>query len=208
VARLIEFVVIFLVLPAVFGFTRHRIPAIPALWLLSAYCLTVLLRDRGFSRAQLWRSGSIRQVLPQVLGLFAFSASVIAAGVWIWAPNLFLNMPRTSPWVWAGIMLLYPVASVYPQGIVYRAFLFRRYGDYFQGQAWVLVVVSAFAFAFVHIIFRNWLAVGLTFVGGLLFALRYHRTGSLATSSFEHALYGCLMFTIGLGNKFLHVGLR
>lgn len=67
-----------------------------------------------------------------------------------------------------------------------------------------MIVASAAAFAFLHIIFRNWLAVGLTFAGGLLFAARYAGTGSLATSSFEHALYGCWLFTIGLGQYFYH----
>jgi membrane protease YdiL (CAAX protease family) len=60
------------------------------------------------------------------------------------------------------------------------------------------------AFAFLHIIFRNTLAVSLTFLGGLLFAARYAQTGSLATSSFEHALYGCWLFTVGLGQYFYH----
>jgi len=38
----------------------------------------------------------------------------------------------------------------------------------------------------------------------LLFAARYAETGSLATSSFEHALYGCWLFTVGLGQYFYH----
>ena len=67
-----------------------------------------------------------------------------------------------------------------------------------------MIVASAAAFAFMHIIFRNWVAVGLTFAGGLLFAARYAGTNSLATSSFEHALYGCWLFTVGLGQYFYH----
>ena len=65
-----------------------------------------------------------------------------------------------------------------------------------------LVVASAVAFSFAHIIFRNPIAIIFTLVGGLLFAWRYAETGSLFTSSFEHALYGCWMFTIGLGEYF------
>jgi uncharacterized protein len=34
------------------------------------------------------------------------------------------------------------------------------------------------------------------------FAWRYAETGWLFTSSFEYALYGCWMFTIGLGQYF------
>jgi uncharacterized protein len=44
----------------------------------------------------------------------------------------------------------------------------------------------------------------LTFFGGILFAWRYVETGSLLTSSVEHALYGCWLFTVGLGVYFYH----
>jgi membrane protease YdiL (CAAX protease family) len=67
-----------------------------------------------------------------------------------------------------------------------------------------MIAASAAAFAFLHIIFRNWIAVALTFAGGLLFAARYAETDSLFTSSFEHTLYGCWLFTIGLGQYFYH----
>jgi uncharacterized protein len=52
------------------------------------------------------------------------------------------------------------VLSVYPQGIIYRAFFFERYRGLFPGPA-MLIVVSAAAFSFAHIIFRNPIAVGL-----------------------------------------------
>jgi len=101
------------------------------------------------------------------------------------------------------VMVAYPVLSVYPQGLLFRAFFFERYTDLFPGE-WAMILASAAAFAFLHIIFRNWLAVALTFAGGLLFAMRYAETNSLATSSFEHALYGCWLFTVGLGQYFYH----
>ena len=103
-------------------------------------------------------------------------------------------------------MLLYPILSVYPQGIVYRAFIFERYRPLFSNPI-LMIAVSAAAFSFVHIIFRNPIAVGLTLLGGIIFAFRYQESGSLFTSSFEHALYGCFMFTIGLG-EFFYKGAR
>jgi membrane protease YdiL (CAAX protease family) len=104
-------------------------------------------------------------------------------------------------------MLLYPVLSVYPQGIIYRSFLMHRYSPLFPSQ-WAMILVSAIAFAWLHIIFRNSLAIVLTFGGGLLFAWRYQSTNSLLTSSFEHALYGCWLFTLGLGQYFYHGRVR
>jgi Type II CAAX prenyl endopeptidase Rce1-like len=94
-------------------------------------------------------------------------------------------------------MLLYPVLLVYPQGLIYRAFFFERYRLLPHPE--VLIVMSAVAFSFAHIIFRNPIAVSFTLVGGILFPWRHAHTGSLFTCAFEHALYGCWMSTIGLG---------
>jgi membrane protease YdiL (CAAX protease family) len=132
-----------------------------------------------------------------------FPALTLWLGVRQFAPELEWSLVRQSPGFWAVVMVLYPVLSVYPQGLVYRAFFFERYAVLFPGK-WTMIVASALAFAFMHLIFRNWLAVGLTFAGGLLFAARYAETGSLATSCFEHALYGCWLFTVGLGQYFYH----
>jgi hypothetical protein len=77
------------------------------------------------------------------------------------APELFLNFPRSNPLLWSLVMVLYPVLSVYPQGIIYRAFLFGRYRDLF-GSGYAMVLASAIWFAYVHIVFRNPLALGLS----------------------------------------------
>ncbi len=104
-------------------------------------------------------------------------------------------------------MVLYPILSVYPQGLLYRGFFLHRYAGLFPATHaghWMLLLAGAAAFGFLHIIFRNPLAVMLTFFGGILFAWRYEQTGSLFVSGFEHALYGCWLFTVGLGQYFYH----
>ena len=58
------------------------------------------------------------------------------------------------------------------------------------------------------VVFRNVLSVVLTLVGGWLFARRYQRTRSLLAVSVEHALYGVLAFTVGLGALFYHGAVR
>jgi Type II CAAX prenyl endopeptidase Rce1-like len=80
--------------------------------------------------------------------------------------------------LWGVLMFLYPVLSVYPQGIVYRAFLFARYRDLFAHD-WAIVLASAVAFASAHLVFHNRIAILLTFLGGVIFAFRYLQTGSL-----------------------------
>jgi uncharacterized protein len=200
---ILEFLLIFAALPLAYRFSPFRIPALPLLWLVAGYALAQLLRDSHFDRARLWNRTPLPQHLRPILVFFVVVAALLWLGVHRFAPQLEWSFVRSNPTFWAIVMVAYPVLSVYPQGILYRAFFFQRYAALFPGK-WAMIVASAAAFAFLHIIFRNWLAVALTFAGGLLFAARYAETDSLFTSSFEHALYGCWLFTIGLGQYFYH----
>ncbi|MGA2807975.1 MAG: CPBP family glutamic-type intramembrane protease [Terracidiphilus sp.] len=200
-ALILEFLLLFVVLPLAYRFSPLRVPALPLLWMVACYAGWQLLRDPRFDRAQLWCANRLPGQLAAILAVFAVAALVIWLGVRRYAPQLEWSLVRQHPWLWALVMMVYPVLSVYPQGLLYRAFFFERYAGLFPGK-WTMVVASAAAFAFLHIVFRNSLAVALTFAGGLLFAARYAETGSLATSSFEHALYGCFLFTVGLGQYF------
>lgn len=200
---ILEFLLVFVGLPLGYRFSPVRVPALPLLWAIAAYALWQLLRDPHFDRTKLWNIGQLPGCAGVILAIFV----VVALGIWLgvrrYAPDLEWSFVRQNPVFWAVVMVAYPVLSVYPQGLLYRAFFFERYAELFPGK-WAMIVASAAAFAFLHIIFRNWLAVGLTLAGGLLFAARYAETGSLATSSFEHALYGCWLFTVGLGQYFYH----
>jgi uncharacterized protein len=113
-------------------------------------------------------------------------------------PDLWLAFPRRKPVVWALVMVLYPVLSVYAQNIIYRAFIFHRYRGLFRSPE-AMVWASALAFGWAHVIFQNAVAILLTLAGGLIFARTYQRHRSLLLVSIEHALYGCLVFTVGLG---------
>jgi uncharacterized protein len=196
-----EFVFLFVLLPLGFRFKPFPFPVIPALWLVAAYCLYQLLHDPGFDRKLLWNRTTLTRLWPQVLLLFVSLALLIGSAVSLFHPERLFNLVRRTPLPWAAVMVLYPVLSVYPQGIVYRAFLFYRYRALFRHPL-TKIVASALVFSFAHIIFRNPVAVSFTLVGGLIFAWRYSQSGSLFTSAFEHALYGCWMFTIGLGDLF------
>jgi membrane protease YdiL (CAAX protease family) len=131
---------------------------------------------------------------------FSFCGAMLTLATWLIVPHLFLSLPRDHPFLWLVIMVLYPVLSVWPQEVIYRRFLFHRYAPVF-GQNGV-VVASALAFGFAHVIFLNPVAVLLTTAGGAMFARNYARERSLYLACVEHALYGCLVFTIGLGQFF------
>ncbi len=203
VTLIVEFLLLFVAMPLAYRFAPFKIPALPLLWVVAGYALWQLMRDAQFDRARMWNIGALPGRLWMILAIFAIVAVLIWLGVRWFAPDLEWSFLKQYPAFWAIVMVAYPVLSVYPQGIIYRAFFFERYDALFASR-WAMILASAAAFAFMHLIFRNWLAVGLTFAGGMLFAWRYAETGSLATSSFEHALYGCWLFTVGLGQYFYH----
>jgi len=200
----IEFFALFVLLPTVVYCGRFRVPALPLLWLLAAYCAWVLWRNGQPDDASLLPIG-IGRWLPSILIPFLIFAAAATAATYRWARADWFRLVRQQPAFWAMVMVAYPVFSVYPQAIVFRAFIFDRYHSLFPN-AWLLILVSAAAFAYVHVIFRNWIAVVLSALGGLLFAARYFQTGSLFVSCVEHSLYGCWLFTVGLGRWFFYQG--
>lgn len=146
----------------------------------------------------------LRHELRSIFLRFAVLAPLIALATWLAFPDMFLSLPRQRPLFWAAIMVFYPLLSVWPQEMLYRAFLFHRFAALFRGER-AMIAVSAIAFGFAHIIFLNWIAIAMTAAGGLLFARDYARHGSLRLTCLEHSLYGCLIFTIGLG-RFFYTG--
>jgi uncharacterized protein len=188
---------------------KYRIvPNFPIPYLLTAgLAAFILLRhDPSFGAARLlaWRNG--RAFLPELLVRDVLCLVLLGAAVRLFAPELLFSLIRHRPWLWVAIMILYPLLSVYPQEVLYRAFFFHRYQDLF-GSGWAMFLASALAFGFVHIVFGNWLAVGLCIMGGLLFSWTYHQTGSLLLTCLDHAIFGNFIFTFGLG-QFFYQGSR
>lgn len=198
---IVEFLLLFVALPVAFRMLPCRISPLPALWLASLYCVWTL--HRSPQPVNYWNTRLLLHSLPAILGVWLVAAIVITIAVYRWRPQVLFGFVRTNPIFWAIVMVLYPLLSVLPQGIIYRVFIFQRYGPLFGSTA-VVIVASAAAFGFSHLIFRSPWSVALTFVAGLLFAFRYAATDSLVVSSLEHALYGCYMFTVGLGGLFYH----
>ncbi|MFC0109637.1 CPBP family intramembrane glutamic endopeptidase [Kibdelosporangium aridum] len=176
---------------------------IPVLVVLALAAVLYLLRSPAFDRGSLWRPGRLRAELPSIAFLWFVTAVGSTVVVLFTTPELFLGFPRTEPVVWGFVMVLYPVLSVYPQELIFRAFMFQRYQPIF-GDGIGMITASAAAFGFVHIAFGNWVSVVLSAAGGWIFASRYRRSRSLFTVSVEHGLYGMLMFTVGLGIYFYH----
>lgn len=199
----IEFFAVYAGIPLLIYF--RRIPNQPILYLLVAGLLSFLLlrSDAQFPMAKLFSWGNYRSLLSSILIRNAICLVFLSVAVRLLAPQYLFSLIKRSPALWLLIFFLYPLVSVYPQELFYRAFLFHRYKPLF-GSGWGMVAASALAFGFVHIIFRNWLAVGLCLIGGVLFSLTYQTSDSLLLTCLDHAIFGDFLFTIGLGQFFYH----
>lgn len=194
-----ELFLLFIVLPLLFYFDLipgHK--SIPLL-LAFAYCLTILLRDKTFDRKQLGarRFKGFRYILIR----YAATLVILTVYLLIFEPENFLIIPKQLPWLWLAIMIFYPIWSALPQELIFRVFFFHRYHNIITN-ANILVLLNAFLFAFMHIIFNNWVALVGGFIVGVFWAQTYLKTRSLITVSAEHALYGNFIYTIGLGHYF------
>lgn len=198
--RLAEYLLIFFGLVGLF--IAAGVPGGPIPLLLVAAVVVTAYLNR-FDRRDLWRATALRAELPGMLGRWAAFSVLAVAGIAVFDREHLFDMPRERPWLWLAVVVLYPLFSVYPQELVFRAFLHRRYAPVF-GTGAGLAAAGAAAFGFAHVLFGNVLAVLLTVAGGWLFARRYQRTRSLLTVSVEHALYGITIFTVGLGRLFYH----
>jgi len=96
------------------------------------------------------------------------------------------------------ILFIYSFFSVYPQELIFRTFYFQRYECLFQNKN-LFIFINATVFALAHLFFKNSLVIVLTFLGGLLFAFTYKKTKSTLLVTIEHAIYGCWLFTVGMG---------
>ncbi|MGY0499146.1 CPBP family intramembrane glutamic endopeptidase [Nocardia sp. FBN12] len=197
-----EFVALFFGLTGLYAVTLRGVGPLPFLLVITVG-IVIYLRRTGFDRHSFWRADALRPALPAILALWVVAAVALTATVSVLRPDSLFDLPRERPLIWVLILVFYPLISVYPQELLFRAFLFHRYTPVF-GDGPRMIAISAVAFGFAHFIVGNWISVLLSVAAGVLFATRYRRTRSLLVTSVEHALYGILVFTVGLGDFFYH----
>ncbi|MEO0791082.1 MAG: CPBP family intramembrane glutamic endopeptidase [Pseudomonadota bacterium] len=181
---------------------RWNVPLFLALQPILIGFILYLLWDDTFSvRRELGRRMSLK-AFAAIIGAFIVIGGGITLATLEVFPERFLGFPIYRTELWLFVMFAYPIMSVLPQELVYRTFFFHRYGPLFGEARWLAILVNGLAFGFGHIIFGNWIAVVGTTVIGLLLACRYEQTKSFQAIWLEHSLYGCLVFTVGLGRFF------
>jgi membrane protease YdiL (CAAX protease family) len=194
----VELFILFILVPISFAFNyspwiKLGIGAFGFLYIL--YVLLKIEKEKikiskNINWKSFWKETVIKLILISVL-TFMF--------VWITNKEALFNVLLNKPELWVFILFVYSVFSVYPQELIYRTFFFKRYKNMFNSKG-LLVFMNAIVFSLGHIFFKNTLVLLLTFFGGLLFALTYYKTNSTLLVSIEHAIYGCWLFTIGMGS--------
>src|SRR5207344_2550446 len=141
-----------------------------------------------------------RRSLLRIVVFFLMGGAAVLYLAWRSGVDLF-SFPRERPFLWPLVVLLYPLLSALPQEVIFRLFLFHRYRSLFPDPR-LMMLVSASVFALAHLQLGNLVALGLPFLGGLLFAHTFGTTRSLPMVTLEHGLWGDWLFTLGLGVYF------
>jgi len=198
-----EFVLFFIAFPFSFLTQFYKeFPLMLVLILLGLLIFFFLYFDKSFDNKLFFRYKVSRRIYMRIAIVFLISAAVMTLMIWyIDSSKLFLLIKK-RPWLLLLISVFYPLFSVVPQGLAYRALFFHRYGRLFNSEI-IRIIAAAAIFSLGHILYKNAFVLLLTFVGGLLFAYRYRQTNSLAVSVLEHSLLGIWLFACGLGTFFV-----
>ncbi|BFN36911.1 CPBP family intramembrane glutamic endopeptidase [Fidelibacter multiformis] len=201
--KIVEFLVLFIFIPVMLIFINHIAGRliIPVLLITSFIVFKQLQKDPAFDRHSLWKGRLNKKEIKGIIYRFIPGALLVGVLTYFFLPDHFLAFPKEVPGFWILVMILYPLISVYPQEVIFRTYIFHRYQSVFSGKH-EMITASAVAFGMYHLFFCNWIAPVLSFAGGFLFASTYARSRSTAAVVLEHALWGDLIFTIGLGMYF------
>ena len=194
----VEFFIIFILIPLSY---LLEYPIIYKLiigiigFLYVIYILTKVEKNRFKIQKDLNWKLFWKQTLLKLI-LIAFITSTF---VWFTNKESLFEVVLNKPKLWLIILFVYSIFSVYPQELIYRTFFFQRYQSLFKSEL-LFIILNASVFSLGHIFFKNTLVLFLTFIGGILFALTFNKTKSTLLVSIEHAVYGCWLFTVGMGN--------
>jgi len=196
--KFLELLIIFVFIPISFAFDYAPILKLIIGVIGFSYITYVLFKvekikvriEKNSNWRAFWKSTGIK-----FLGI----AIVTFLFVWFTDKESLFAVLLNKPKLWVLILLFYSLFSVYPQELLYRTFFFKRYKTLFKNEK-VFIFINALLFSLAHLFFKNTLVLLLTFLGGLLFAFTFKKTKSTFLVSIEHSIYGCWLFTVGMGN--------
>ena len=184
----IEFILLCLCLPTVIIVFKLAPFMFVFLWSAAVYCYLVLRFQYHEHLKEIWKWSAVTwDNMKPLLIRWVFASIGMLGFIYFYDPDrtfiILLERPEIIPW----LLVLYPVLSALPQEFIFCSFFFERYHRFFPTEK-AKIVASALVFAYAHMLFINWVAPVLSLVAGLIFALTYSKTRSLALVTIEHGL--------------------
>lgn len=199
----VEFSILFLAVPAAHIAFFDTLGALTPLFVVFAASALLLTVTPGFRWREIVACRGLWRHIPLIAAATAACAVVTFGLTMMLVPERLLSFPRFAPERFVLVVALYPFLSVLGQETAYRLLFFRRYRALFPNDA-AAIFASAIVFTLAHAFFLNWVAVVLSFAGGLAFAWAYARTSSFPLVWILHSLAGQVLFASGLGVFFYH----
>ena len=200
-----EFLTLYVGLPAALYFLLPSSAMWPVMFGSAALAWFLLRRDPDFAWRDRFGLPTARQwAWALAVGLLALAIGWLTVAAL--APGAEFALLRRWPERWALVMVLYPILSAFPQEVIFRTLFFTRYRRLFPS-VWSAVTANAVLFGLAHAFLQNWVAVGLSGLGGALFALAYLQAGprrGLLYATALHGVAGCALFTAGMGVFLFH----
>ena len=195
--KILELLLLFVILPI--GLSTPILPVVKVsivligigycIWIARKYKLIPLKSFFYLKVGNHWKT-----ILMTLIAVF--SSSYIF--MYLLHPDDLFVIVKKKPLMWFSILFFYAISSVYPQELIYRSFFFKRYESLFKNTN-LLLLANIIVFPLAHLMFKNWMVLLVTLIGGIFFALTYKKTKSVLLTSIEHAIYGNWLFTIGMG---------
>ncbi len=197
--KIIELILLSSIIPYIVLVLKLFNLIIPVLLLVCVYCIIIYcIENKNFS-SEFKKIFNINiNILIRIIIRWIFASFILLIITFYFFNEKFFIIQNNKPEILWKIMILYPIFSALPQEFIFCKFFFYRYKSIFKSDN-NLVISSALFFAITHILFLNFIAPILSFIGGLLFANTYNKHRSLLLVSIEHGLYGNTLFFIGLG---------
>jgi membrane protease YdiL (CAAX protease family) len=199
----VELIAVFIAVPVGLWFHPTRLDGHICLWIFSVYAVLMLRHMHKLSWRNLWhgKGWTAAQKKSAVLRFVASAAAIIILTSFL-VPERLFRFPIERPGTWVMVMCLYPLLSALPQELVFRSYFTTRFARLFP-TPFAMVAANAVLFGLIHVMFHNFVSPSLCLVAGALFAYSYQQHRSLKWAAIEHAAYGCMVFTAGIGFYFV-----
>ncbi len=192
----LELFLLFFFLPILLATSVASIIKISCVVLALLYVLLVGVSKHSFKKVNIPRPSIA--YLVRVIGL---SILLFIIGFFVMKttrPEALFNMPKNNIKFWIQILMIYAFFSVFTQELLYRRYFFNRYQSLIQNKN-LLFFINVICFSLCHIFLHTTWVLIATAIGGALFAYTYKKEKSLFWTCVEHALYGNILFSIGIG---------